>query len=43
MISLADTCVFKDSSTVKVLRNKFSMIGVTDSRMLRFPSFIITE
>ena len=43
MILLAEACVVKDSSTVKVLQNKSSMIGVTDKRMLRFPSFIIIE
>jgi hypothetical protein len=41
MISPAEACVFKDSSTVEVLRNKSCMIGLTNKRMLRFPSFII--
>jgi len=43
MISLAEACAFKESSTVKLLQNKSSMIGVTDKRMPRFPSFIIIE
>jgi hypothetical protein len=43
MISLADTCAFKDSSTVRLLQNKSSMIGVTDKRMPRLPSFISIE
>jgi len=43
MISLAEACVFEDWCTVKVLQNKSSMIGVTEKRKLRFPSFIIVE
>jgi hypothetical protein len=43
MISLAEACVFKGSSIVKVLRIKSSMIGVADKRMLHFPSFIVIE
>ena len=43
MISLVDTCAFKDSSTVKLLQNKSSTIGVTDKRMPHFPSFISIE
>ena len=43
MILLAETCAFKDTSTVKLLQNKSSTIGVTDKRMPRFPNFILIE
>jgi hypothetical protein len=43
MVSLAEACVFKDTSTVEVIQNKSYTIGVTDKRMLRFSSFIIIE
>jgi hypothetical protein len=43
MISLAETCVFEDSTTIIMIQKMSSMIGVTDKRMLRFPGFIIIE